>query len=43
MLAVAGSFACYSVVVLFVCIVLLYVMFKGFKAVGVVVCGTVGK
>ena len=36
MLAVAGSFVCCNVVILFVCIVLLCVLFKGFKAVGVV-------
>ena len=41
MLAVAGSFVCYSVVVLFACVVLLCVLFEGFKVVGVcgVVCG----
>ena len=37
MVAVVGSFVCCSVVVLFVCVVLLCVLFKGFKAVGVVV------
>ena len=42
MLAVAGSFACYSVVVLFVCVVLLCVLFEGFKVVGVV-CGVACK
>ena len=36
MLAVAGSFVCCSVVVLFVCVVLLCVLFDGFKVVGVV-------
>ena len=41
MLAVAGSFVCCSVVVLFVCVVLLCVLFDGFKVVGVVVCGSV--
>ena len=41
MLAIAGSFVCCSVVVLFACVVLLCVLFEGFKAVsvcGVVVC-----
>ena len=41
MLAVAGSFACCSVVVLFVCVVLLCVLFEPFKVIGVVVCGSV--
>ena len=36
-MAVAGSFVCCNVVVLFVCVVLLCVLFKGFKVVGVVV------
>ena len=39
-MAVAGSFVCCNVVILFVCVVLLCVLFKGFKAVGV--CGVVG-
>ena len=39
MLAVAGSFVCCSVVILFVCVVLLCVLFEPFKVVGVVVCG----
>ena len=39
--AVAGSFACCSVVVLFACVVLLCVLFEPFKVVGVVVCGSV--
>ena len=43
MLAVAGSFACCSVVVLFVCVVLLCVLFEGFKVVGVVVVWQCGK
>ena len=37
MVAVVGSFVCCSVVVLFVCVVLLCVLFEGFKVVGVVV------
>ena len=37
MVAVAGSFACCSVVVLFACVVLLVVLFEPFKVVGVVV------
>ena len=37
MLAVAGSFVCCSVVVLFVCVVLLCVLFEPFTVVGVVV------
>ena len=42
MVAVAGSFVCYSVIILFVCVVLLCVLFEGFKVVGVVVwCGVV--
>ena len=43
MVAVVGSFVCCSVVVLFVCVVLLCVLFEGFKAVGVVVCGVACK
>ena len=39
MLAVAGSFVCCSVVVLFVCVVLLCVLFEPFTVVGV--CGVV--
>ena len=42
-MAVAGSFACCSVVVLFVCVVLLCVLFEPFKVVGVVVCGVACK
>ena len=42
MLAVVGSFVCCSVVILFACVVLLCVLFEGFKAVGVV-CGVVCK
>ena len=38
MVAVVGSFVCCSVVVLFVCVVLLCVLFEPFKVVGVVVC-----
>ena len=41
-MAVAGSFVCCSVVVLFVCVVLLCVLFEPFMVVGVVVCGSVG-
>ena len=41
MLAIAGSFVCCSVVILFACVVLLCVLFEGFKAVGVVWCGSV--
>ena len=37
MVAVAGSFVCCSVVVLFVCVVLLVVLFEPFKVVAVVV------
>ena len=37
MLAITSSFVCCSVVVLFVCVVLLCVLFEPFKAVGVVV------
>ena len=37
MVAVVGSFVCCSVVVLFVCVVLLVVLFEPFKVVGVVV------
>ena len=33
MLAIAGSFVCNSITILFACKVLLDVMFKGFKAV----------
>ena len=36
-MAVAGSFVCCNVVILFVCVVLLCVLFEGFKVVGVVV------
>ena len=43
MLAVVGSFVCCSVVVLFVCVVLLCVLFEPFKVVGVVVCGVACK
>ena len=43
MLAVAGSFVCCSVIVLFVCVVLLCVLFEPFKVVGVVVCGVACK
>ena len=39
MLAVAGSFMCCSVVILFACVVLLCVLFEGFKVVGVSWCG----
>ena len=39
MLAIAGSFVCCSVVILFACVVLLCVLFEGFKAVSV--CGVV--
>ena len=42
MVAVAGSFVCCSVVILFVCVVLLCVLFDSFKVVGVVVCGSAG-
>ena len=42
MLAIAGSFACCSVVVLFVCVVLLCVLFEPFKVVGVVVVWCAG-
>ena len=38
MVAVIGSFVCCGVVVLFVCVVLLCVLFEPFKVVGVVVC-----
>ena len=41
MLAIAGSFVCCSVVILFVCVVLLCVLFESFKVVGVVWCGHV--
>ena len=41
-MAVAGSFVCCNVIILFVCIVLLCVLFESFKVVGVVVCGSVG-
>ena len=37
MVAVAGSFVCCSVVVLFVCVVLLCVLFKAFHGDAVVV------
>ena len=37
MVAVAGSFVCCNVVILFACVVLLVVLFEGFKVVGVVV------
>ena len=39
MLAIVGSFVCCCVVILFACVVLLCVLFEGFKVVGVVVCG----
>ena len=39
MLAIAGSFVCCSVVILFVCVVLLCVLFEPFKVVSV--CGVV--
>ena len=39
MLAITCSFVCYSVIILFVCVVLLCVLFEGFKVVGV--CGVV--
>ena len=42
MLSVAGSFVCCSVVVLFVCVVLLCVLFEGFHGDAVVVCGSAG-
>ena len=42
-MAVAGSFVCCNVVILFVCIVLLCVLFEPFKVVGVVVCGVACK
>ena len=43
MLAITGSFVCYSVIILFVCVVLLCVLFEPFKVVGVVVwCGVCG-
>ena len=42
MVAVVGSFVCCSVVILFAYVVLLCVLFEGFKVVGVVVCGSVG-
>ena len=42
MLAVAGSFVCCSVIILFVCVVLLCVLFEPFKVVGVVSCGSAG-
>ena len=35
MVAVVGSFVCCSVVILFACVVLLCVLFEGFKAVSV--------
>ena len=40
-MAVAGSFVCCNVVILFVCVVLLCVLFEPFMVVGVcgVVCG----
>ena len=38
MVAVAGSFVCCSVVILFVCVVLLCVLFESFK---VIVCHSV--
>ena len=41
MLAIVGSFVCCCVVILFACVVLLCVLFEGFKVVGVVVCGVV--
>ena len=37
MLAVAGSFVCCCITILFVCVVLLVVLFEPFKVVGVVV------
>ena len=43
MVAVVGSFVCCSVVVLFVCVVLLCVLFEPFKVIGVVVCGVACK
>ena len=38
MLAITGSFVCYSVVVLFACVVLLCVLFEGFKVCWCVWC-----
>ena len=43
MLAIAGSYVCYSVVILFACVVLLCVLFKPFKVVGVVVVASATK
>ena len=37
-----GFCVCYSIVILFIYKVLSIMMFKGFKVVGVVVCGSVG-
>ena len=37
-----GFLVCCGITILFIYKVLLYVMFKGFKAVGVVVCGSAG-
>ena len=42
MVVVVGSFVCCSVVILFVCVVLLCVLFEPFKVVGVVPCGSAG-
>ena len=39
MLAVAGSFVCCSVVVLFACVVLLCVLFEPFKVIVLLWCG----
>ena len=41
MVAVAGSLVCCSVVILFVCVVLLCVLFEPFKVIVCRVCGTV--
>ena len=42
MLAVAGSFVCCNVVILFVCIVLLCVLFEPFKVMLLLWCGSAG-
>ena len=39
MVAVVGSFVCCSVVVLFVCVVLLCVLFEPFKVIVLLWCG----
>ena len=42
MVAVAGSFVCCSVVVLFVCVVLLCVLFEPFTVMLLLWCGSAG-